>query len=61
MTRLLWALVAVVLCLVGYYLSLYDALAWVGFVVLGVGLGIGAAVLGSLLHDALARTPGERL
>jgi hypothetical protein len=60
-TRLLWALVAVVLCLVGYYITLYDALAWVGFVVLGVGLGIGAAVLGSLLHDALARTPGERL
>ena len=61
MTRLLWALVAVILCLTGYYLTLYDAVAWAGFVVLGIGLGIGAAVLGSLVHDALARNPSEKL
>jgi hypothetical protein len=60
-TRLLWGLVAIIVGLGGYYLTLFDAIAWAGFVVLGVGLGIGAAVLGSLVHDALARTPGEKL
>ena len=61
MTRLLWALAAVIVCLTGYYLTLYDAVAWGGFVVLGIGLGIGAAVLGSLVHDVLARNPSEKL
>jgi hypothetical protein len=59
-TRLIWALVAVILGLAGYYMTLIDTLAWAGFVALGVGAGIGVAVLGSLVHDALARG-GERL
>jgi hypothetical protein len=31
-----------------------------GFIILGVGVGIMAALLGSLVHDALSRR-GERL
>ena len=54
-TRLTWALVAVVLGLLGYYLTLIDVVAWGGFIIAGVGIGIGLAVLGSLVHDALSR------
>lgn len=60
MTRAIWALVAIILGLAGYYMTLFDSMAWAGFVVLGVGVGIGVAVLGSLVHDALARG-GEKL
>lgn len=49
MDRLAWALLAVVLVLAGRYV-----LGWVSSVMVGVGLGIGCAVAGSLLHDALA-------
>jgi hypothetical protein len=59
-TRVIWALVAVVVILAGYYLTLIDTLALAGFIILGVGVGIMAALLGSLVHDALSRR-GERL
>jgi hypothetical protein len=45
--RLVWALLALVLAMAGY-------------LVVGVGAGIGCAWLGSLAHDALAG-PRERL
>ena len=58
--RLVWTLVALVLGLAGW-LMLIDAVAGqAGFVVIGVGVGIGCAIVGSLAHDALAG-PRERL
>ena len=58
--RFVWALVALVLGLAGWLLLLNGVLGQSGFVVIGVGVGIGCAVLGSLAHDALAG-PRERL
>lgn len=43
----------------GYDLLLRDWLGWTGFVVIGVGVGIAASVLGSYAHDFLAG-PRER-
>jgi len=54
MVRLTWFILAVVLALVGWELVLRDWLGLFGWLVMGVGVGIGVAVLGSLLHDALA-------
>jgi hypothetical protein len=59
-TRLVWALVALVLGLAGWLLLLNSVLGISGFLVIGVGVGIACAVLGSLAHDALAG-PRERL
>lgn len=53
-------MIAVVLTLVGFDLLARGWLGWTGWFVAGVGLGIGCAVVGSLLHDALAG-PRERL
>ena len=58
--RLIWALVALVLGLAGWLMLIEGALGMAGYVVVGVGVGIGCAVLGSLAHDALAG-PRERL
>ena len=58
--RLVWVLVAVVLGLAGWLMLLQSIGGQVGFVVVGVGVGIGCAVIGSLAHDALAG-PRERL
>jgi hypothetical protein len=58
--RLVWALIAVVLGLAGWLMLLNGLAGQVGFVVIGVGVGIGCAVVGSLAHDALAG-PRERL
>jgi hypothetical protein len=52
--RLTWLIVAVILALVGWDLVIRDWLGLVGWLVMGVGVGIAVAVLGSLLHDALA-------
>jgi hypothetical protein len=52
--RLTWFILAVVLALVGWDLLIRDWLGWFGWLVPGVGAGIAVAVLGSLLHDALA-------
>ncbi len=59
-TRLVWALVALVLGLAGWLMLINDFLGVSGFIVVGVGVGIGCAVIGSLAHDALAG-PRERL
>jgi hypothetical protein len=58
--RLIWALVALILGLAGWLLLLNDVFGIAGFLVIGVGAGIGCALLGSLAHDALAG-PRERL
>ncbi len=60
MERGLWALVALVLGLGGWYLLLVDFGGLLSYLVIGVGVGIGCAVIGSLAHDALAG-PRERL
>ena len=59
-TRAVWALVALVLGLAGWLLLLSSVLGFSGYLVIGVGVGIVCAVLGSLAHDALAG-PRERL
>ena len=58
--RLVWALVALILGLGGWLMLLDGALGVSGYVVAGIGLGIGCALIGSLAHDALAG-PRERL
>ena len=58
--RLVWALVALVLGLLGWLMLLDEVLGIAGYVLVGVGVGIGCAVVGSLAHDALAG-PRERL
>lgn len=60
MTRLIWFIVAVILGLIGFDLLVRGWLDWFGWLLAGVGLGIGTGVVGSLLHDALAG-PRERL
>jgi len=59
-TRLVWALVALILGLGGWLMLLNGTFGISGYVVVGVGIGIGCAVIGSLAHDALAG-PRERL
>jgi hypothetical protein len=59
-TRLIWFIVAVILGLAGLDLLARGWLGWIGWFVAGVGLGVACAVVGSLLHDALAG-PRERL
>jgi len=58
-TRLVWALIALVLGLAGWLMLIQDVLGQAGYVVIGVGVGVGCAVIGSLAHDALAG-PRER-
>ena len=57
--RLVWALIALVLGLAGWWMLIADVFGQSGYVVIGVGAGIACAVLGSLAHDALAG-PRER-
>lgn len=57
MVRALWALGALVAGLFGWYLRLEAGdgpVGWLGWISIGVGVGIATAVLGSLAHDALA-------
>ncbi|HYW88453.1 MAG TPA: hypothetical protein VFB50_11820 [Chloroflexota bacterium] len=58
--RLIWMLVALVLALAGWFMLVQALAGQSGFVLIGVGVGIGCAVIGSLAHDALAG-PKERL
>jgi hypothetical protein len=44
-----------VLVLAGLYLLGHLAVEWVSYLILGVGAGIGCALAGSLLRDALTR------
>ena len=60
MERGLWALLALVLGLGGWYLLLLGIGAWLDYLLIGVGVGIGCAVVGSLAHDALAAGTGGR-
>lgn len=55
MDRLAWGLLAMVLVLAGLYLPGHLPLGWVSYLILGVGGGIGIALAGSLLRDALTR------
>lgn len=57
--RLIWALVALVLAMAGWWLLLSDVFGMFGYVVIGVGVGIACALIGSMAHDALAG-PGRR-
>jgi len=54
MARLMWFILAVILGLAGWDLLARDFLGWTGYFVIGIGIGVGTAVLGSLAHDALA-------
>ena len=54
MARLIWALVALILALGGWNLLENGLLEWMAWLAIGVGIGIGCAVGGSLAHDALA-------
>ena len=58
--RVVWALVALVVGLAGWLMLIESLAGGTGFVLIGVGVGIGCALLGSLAHDALAG-PRERL
>lgn len=58
--RLVWALVALVLGLAGWLMLINAFLGMSGYALIGVGVGIACAVIGSLAHDALAG-PRERL
>lgn len=60
MTRLAWFLGGAILAIAGYDMALRGILGQGGYLISGVGIGIGCAVAGSLLHDALAG-PRERL
>jgi hypothetical protein len=51
--RLIWFILAVVLALAGVDLLVRDWLGLAGWVPIGVGVGIAASVVGSLLYDAL--------
>ena len=54
MDRLTWLVLALVLLLAGIYLLLLRAGEWLAYLVAGVGAGIGLALIGSIIHDALA-------
>lgn len=54
MTRLLWVLAGAVLVLTGWEMLIRNVLDWAGWFPIGIGAGIGIAVVGSLAHDALA-------
>ncbi len=59
MARLAWLLAAALLMMAGYDMLAREMLGWSGYVVAGVGVGIGTSVLGSYAHDLLAG-PRER-
>jgi len=58
--RLTWLLLALVLLLGGLYLHLHRADEWLAYLVAGVGAGIGIALVGSVIHDALAGQREQR-
>jgi len=58
--RLAWFAVALVVALIGLDLLLRDWLGDSGWFLIGVGVGITCAVLGSLAHDALVAGTGDR-
>ena len=58
MIRLAWFAGALIVALIGLDLLLRSWLGDGGWFLIGVGVGIACAVLGSLAHDALAGTGG---
>ncbi len=52
-------MVALVLALTGWLMLLNAVFGQAGYVVIGVGVGIACALIGSIAHDALAG-PRER-
>lgn len=60
MARLAWLIAAAILLMAGYDMLAHGLLGWTGYVVAGIGIGIGASVAGSYAHDLLAG-PRERL
>lgn len=54
MNRAWWLIIAVIVGLAGYDMLLRGILGWTGYVVAGIGIGIGASVIGSFAHDLLA-------
>ena len=47
-------MVALVLALAGWWLLLNGVFGQAGYLVIGVGVGIACALIGSMAHDALA-------
>jgi opacity protein-like surface antigen len=54
MDRLSWLLLALVLMLAGIYLDMRFGGEWLAYLLAGIGAGIGLALLGSVIHDAVA-------
>jgi hypothetical protein len=54
MDRLSWLLLALVLMLAGIYLDMRLGGEWLAYLLAGIGAGIGLALLGSVIHDAVA-------
>jgi hypothetical protein len=54
MDRLSWLLLALVLILAGIYLDMRLGGEWLAYLLAGIGAGIGLALLGSVIHDAVA-------
>lgn len=54
MARLAWLIGALTAAFAGYDLLIRGALGWAGWLLIGVGIGVGTSVLGSLAHDLLA-------
>ena len=50
----MWALVALVFALAGWWLLLTGIFGEGGYLVIGIGVGIACALIGSIAHDALA-------
>jgi hypothetical protein len=51
--RLAWFMAAVIISVLGFDFLLRGWLGDTGWFLIGVGVGIGCAILGSLAHDAL--------
>lgn len=58
--RLAWFIAAVIVAVFGFDLLLRAWLGDAGWFLVGVGVGITCAVLGSLAHDALTAGLGDR-
>jgi uncharacterized integral membrane protein len=52
--RLTWLILAAILGMLGYDMVAHAYLGWTGYLVAGIGIGVGASVIGTLVHDWLA-------